>query len=87
MEISLLFLTIMNVFGLCTIVNTENKFDLKGLTLSDILSRHLIQNEEVDVSKAYITEKDVSEVDVSEVDVSKAYITEKDVSEEDWDIL
>lgn len=63
MEISLLFLTIMNVFGVCTIVNTENKFDLKGLTLSDILSRHFIQNEEVYISKAYVTEKDVSEED------------------------
>ena len=63
MEISLLFLTIMNVFGVCTIVNTENKFDLKGLTLSDILSRHFIQNEEVYISKAYVTEKDVSEIE------------------------
>ena len=82
MEMSLLFLAIMNTFGVLTIVNTETKFDLEELTLSDILSRHLIQNEEAYISKAYIREKDVSEEGVSEVDVS-----EVDVSEDDWDIL
>lgn len=77
MEIPLLFLAIMNVFGVFTIVNTENKFDLGGSTLSELLLGPSIKNEEAYVSK----------VDVSEEDVSKEDVSEEDVSEEDWEIL
>ena len=83
MEMSLLFLAIMNVFGVFTVVNTENKFGLEKLTLSDLLSGRLIKNKETHVPDACISEEYISEVDVPEVDVSEEYVFEVDVPEVD----